>query len=132
MGGLRSRPNPRLKSFSSSTIKKKKNINRGIYPNQPKEITPALIIEVVSEHFGVSAEDITSKKRNSEYVLPRQIVMYLCREMTETSLVNIGKILGKKDHTTVLHGIKRVTEELTTNDELRNKVEIIKKKMIPN
>ena len=103
-----------------------------IYPNQPKEITPALIIEVVSEHFGVSAEDITSKKRNSEYVLPRQIVMYLCREMTETSLVNIGKILGKKDHTTVLHGIKRVTEELTTNDELRNKVEIIKKKMIPN
>ncbi len=102
-----------------------------IYPDKLKEITPALIIEVVSEHFGVDKEDITSKKRNSEFVMPRQIVMYLCRELTDTSLVNIGKILGKKDHTTVMHGIKKVTEELAINDELRNKIEIIKKKINP-
>lgn len=102
-----------------------------IYPDKLKEITPALIIEVVAEHFGVDKDDITSKKRNSEFVMPRQIVMYLCRELTDTSLVNIGKILGKKDHTTVMHGIKKVTEELETNDELKNKIEIIKKKINP-
>ncbi len=102
-----------------------------IYPDKLKEITPSLIIEVVAEHFGVSAEDITSKKRNSEFVQPRQIVMYLCRHMTATSLQSIAKILGKKDHTTVIHGINKITEELETNDEMKNKIEIIKKKILP-
>ena len=102
-----------------------------IYPDKLKEITPSLIIEVVAEHFGVDKDDITSKKRNSEFVLPRQIIMYLCRELTETSLINIGKILGKKDHTTVMHGVKKITEELKINEELSNKVEVIKKKINP-
>ncbi len=103
-----------------------------IYPNKPKEITPSLIISIVAEHFGIRAEDISSTKRNSEFVIPRQITMYLCREMTDYSLSNIGKILGKKDHTTVLHGIKKVEEEMKTNEELRNKIDIIKKKIIPS
>ncbi len=103
-----------------------------IYPDQPKEITPSLIIDVVAEHFGVSPEDITSRKRNSEFVLPRQVVMYLCRELTETPFISIGKLLGKKDHTTVIHGVKKITEELSTNEELKNKVEIIKKKINPS
>ena len=103
-----------------------------IYPDQPKEITPSLIIDVVAEHFGVSPEDITSRKRNSEFVLPRQVVMYLCRELTETPFISIGKLLGKKDHTTVIHGVKKITEELSTNEELKNKVELIKKKVSPS
>ncbi len=103
-----------------------------IDPDLPREITPTLIINVVAEHFNVSPEDITSKKRNSEFVLPRQIVMYLCRTMTETPLAGIGKILGKKDHTTVIHGIKKITEGVATNEELRNKVELIKKKINPS
>lgn len=102
-----------------------------IYPNKPKEITPSLIIEVVAEHFGVSPEDITSKKRNSEFVQPRQVVMYLCRELIDTSLNNIGKLLGKKDHTTVIHGVNKIKEEMTTNEELKNKVDIIRKKIVP-
>jgi chromosomal replication initiator protein len=100
-----------------------------IYPDTPKEITPSLIIDVVAEHFGVNPEDITSKKRNSEFVVPRQVVMYLCRDLTDTSLANIGKILGKKDHTTVIHGINKITEEITTNEDLKNKIDIIKKKI---
>ncbi len=100
-----------------------------IYPNKPKEITPNLIIQVVSEHFGVNPDDIISKKRNSEFVLPRQVIMYLCRTLTGDSLQNIGKILGKKDHTTVIHGINKITAEIETNEELRNKIEIIKKKI---
>lgn len=103
-----------------------------IYPDKPKEITPQLIINVVSEHFGVSADDITSKKRNSEFVLPRQVVMYLCRELTETSLINIGKILGKKDHTTIMHGANKIADEMRTNEELKNKIDIIKKKINPS
>jgi len=103
-----------------------------IDPNVPKVITPQFIIDVVAEHFNVSPDDITSKKINSEFVLPRQIVMYLCRTMTETPLTMIGKILGKKDHTTVMHGIKKITEGIATNEELRNKVAMIKKKIDPS
>ena len=100
-----------------------------IYPNKPKEITPSLIISVVAEHFGVKPEDIVSKKRNSEFVQPRQVVMYLCRELTSVSQVNIGKILGKKDHTTVIHGVKKIETEMETNEELRIKIDTIKKKL---
>ncbi|MBD5449096.1 MAG: chromosomal replication initiator protein DnaA [Lachnospiraceae bacterium] len=103
-----------------------------IYPDQPKEVTPALIINIVAEHFGVNPEDITSKKRNSEFVLPRQIVMYLCRTLTASSLSGIGDILGKKDHTTVIHGIKKITAEVETNEDMRNKIDIIKKKINPS
>ncbi len=103
-----------------------------IYPNKSREITPTLIINVVSEHFGIKPEDICSKKRNSEFVQPRQIVMYLCRELTATSYVNIGKILGKKDHTTIIHGVNKITAEMKANEELKNKVDIIIKKINPS
>ncbi|MCI8988085.1 MAG: chromosomal replication initiator protein DnaA [Lachnospiraceae bacterium] len=103
-----------------------------IDPNLPREVTPTLIINVVAEHFNVNPADITSKKRNSEFVLPRQIVMYLCRTMTDTPLAGIAKILGKKDHTTVIHGIKKITEGIVENEELKNKVELIKKKVSPS
>ena len=103
-----------------------------IDPNLPREVTPTLIINVVAEHFNVNPAEITSKKRNSEFVLPRQIVMYLCRTMTDTPLAGIAKILGKKDHTTVIHGIKKITEGIVENEELKNKVELIKKKVSPS
>ena len=103
-----------------------------IYPDKPKEVTPQLIINVVAEHYGITPEDIISKKRNSEFVLPRQVVMYLIRTMTATSLVNIGKVLGKKDHTTIIHGINKITEELPKNEELKSQIDIIKKKITPS
>ncbi|MCI9437093.1 MAG: chromosomal replication initiator protein DnaA [Lachnospiraceae bacterium] len=103
-----------------------------IYPNKSREITPKLIIDVVAEHFGIKAEDICSKKRNSEFVLPRQIVMYLCRELTATSYVNIGKLLGKKDHTTIMHGVNKITAEIKNNEEINNKIDIIIKKINPS
>ncbi|MDE6604265.1 MAG: chromosomal replication initiator protein DnaA [Lachnospiraceae bacterium] len=102
-----------------------------IYPNKPKEITPSLIIEVVAEHFNVSPEDIASIKRTADLVQARQIVMYFSRELTTNSLQNIAKAIGKKDHTTVLHGIKTITKEMENNEELKNKVDIIRKKIMP-
>lgn len=100
-----------------------------ISPNTIRKITPQLIIEIVAEHFGISPEDIVSKRRNSEFVLPRQICMYLCRHLTSESLQSIAKTLGKKDHTTIIHGIDKITDELPTNEELKNRIDIIKKKI---
>ncbi len=103
-----------------------------IYPNKPKEVTPTAIINVVSEHFGVKPEDITSKKRNSEFVLPRQIVMYLCYDMIDDiSYMTIAKLLGKKDHTTIIHGVNKINSEIQSNEDIRNKIDIIKKKISP-
>lgn len=103
-----------------------------IYPNQPKVVTPSLIIEVVAEHFGVDPKDITSQRRNSEFVLPRHIVMYLCRDIIGMSLADIAKLLGKKDHTTVIHGIKKITSDLETDEDVKNKIDVIKKKINPS
>lgn len=102
-----------------------------ISPNQIREITPSYIVEVVAEHFGISPDDIMSKKRNSEFVLPRQICMYLCREMTDFPLIAIGKMLSKKDHTTVIHGINKITAEVDKNSEFAAKIDIIRKKINP-
>lgn len=103
-----------------------------IYPDEMREVTPSLIINVVAEHFGITPDDIMSKKRNSELVQARQIVMYLCRDLTATSLAGIGKLLGKKDHTTVIHGVNKISDEIVNNEELKNKIEIIKKKIVPS
>lgn len=102
-----------------------------ISPGQNREITPSYIIEVVAEHFSISPEDIMSKKRNSEFVLPRQICMYLCRTMTDTSLIAIAKLLSKKDHTTVIHGINKISNEIEKNSDLASKIDVIRKKMNP-
>ncbi|MDO4284964.1 MAG: chromosomal replication initiator protein DnaA [Eubacteriales bacterium] len=102
-----------------------------IYPDKSQAITPSKIITVVCEHYGVKATDITSRKRNAEYVLPRQIIMYLCKEYTDNTLSAIGKILGKKDHTTIIHGVSKISEELKRNEDLKNNVDIIVKKLNP-
>lgn len=103
-----------------------------IYPNKPKEITPSLIINTVAEHYGVSPDDITSKKRNSEFVIPRQIVMYLCRQLTDVSYINVGKILGKKDHTTIIYGVNKIADDIKINEELKNNIDTIIKKINPS
>ena len=102
-----------------------------ISPNNTREITPELIIEVVSDHFNEPAAEIKGKKRNAEIVLPRQIVMYLCRKMTDTPLKTIGLILGGKDHASVSHGVKKIEHDVKTDEALNNTVNIIKKKLNP-
>ena len=102
-----------------------------ISPNKTREITPELIIEVVSDHFNVPAAELKGKKRNAEIVLPRQIVMYLCRKMTDTPLKTIGLILGGKDHASVSHGVKKIEHDVKTDEALNNTVNIIKKKLNP-
>ncbi len=102
-----------------------------IYPDSPKMVTPQIIIQVVADHFGIKAEDITSKKRTAEIVIPRQVVMYLCRELTDISLKNIAKVLDKKDHSTIINGITKIQDEINNNSEFANQINIIKKKITP-
>ena len=102
-----------------------------ISPDEKRIITPEYIINTVCEHFDVSLEDIKSNKRSSKIVHPRQIAMYLCRDMTDTALKVIGKYMGNRDHTTVMHGIEKIEKELQTSPSTQNTVEILKKKINP-
>ena len=102
-----------------------------ISPDDNRVVTPELILDIVSEHFNVPVADLKGKKRNAEIVLPRQIVMYLCRVMTDTSLKAIGAFLGGKDHASVTHGIKKIEAEIKTDEALNNTVNIIMKKINP-
>ena len=103
-----------------------------ISPNAVKEVTPQLILNVVAEHFGINTLDIIGQKRSKELVFPRQIVMYLCGDMTTESLQNIGKALGGRDHTTIIHGTKKIADRLKTDENLQNTVDILKKKINPH
>ena len=102
-----------------------------ISPNEVKEVTPDLIIQVVADHFGITPLDISSQKRTKEVVFPRQIVMYLCRTMTDTPLQTIGKYLGGRDHTTIIHGHEKIAADMEKNESLRNTIEILTKKINP-
>ena len=102
-----------------------------ISPDEKKVITPEYIISVVSEHYGVTPADLSGNKRNSKIVMPRQVAMYLCREIISTPLKNIGKALGNRDHTTVMHGIEKIENELQNDDNLKNTIDILKKKINP-
>ena len=103
-----------------------------ISSNNKREVNVELIMEIVAEHFHISINDLVSSKRNASISKPRQIVMYLCRQMTQESALNIAKKLGKKDHSTVIHGAKAITEELLTDENLKNTINILIKKIDPN
>ena len=101
-----------------------------ISPNQKREVTPQVILEVVAEHYGISVSDIIGGKRNAEIVTPRQVVMYLCREITDTPYKAIGILLGNRDHSTIINGDGKVRKQLQANDgSLKNNIDIIRKKL---
>jgi len=95
-------------------------------------ITPDLIITTVSEHMGVSEDDIRSKKRSQDIATARQIVMYLCREFTVLSLKSIGNAVGGKDHATVINGINRVETKIKEDQSLKSTIDTLIKKLNPN
>ena len=110
-------------------IKELQNI---ITPDKPREITPQLIIEVVSEHFQISLDQMISKNRSNSIARPRQIAMYLCKNMTDIPLDSIGALLGGRDHSTIIHGINKIGEEYDSNPQTKSLIDTIKKKINPN
>ena len=92
---------------------------REVFANhEPHNVTCEDVMRVVSSYYNVTPEDIKGPRRNREITVPRQIAMYLCREMTDCSMSRIGDAMGGRDHTTVLHGCDKVTEDLRTSESL--------------
>lgn len=100
-----------------------------ISPNDKRIVTPELIISMVAEQYDITPADITGNKRNSKIVYPRQIAMYLCHEMLDMPLTQIGTYLGKRDHTTIIHGIKKIEEELKNSPQTQSTIALLKKKL---
>jgi len=93
---------------------------------QHKQITAELIMRTVSDYYGLSINEITGSTRKREITVPRQIAIYLTREMTGMSLPQIGNVFGGRDHTTVLHSCKTVEASLEKNEGMKNILDEIK------
>ncbi len=87
------------------------------------ELNTASIKEKVSQIFSIKMEDFQSKKRTRAIAYPRQIAMYLCRELTDMSLPKIGEEFGGRDHTTVIHACEKVSQDMEKDDEVKSKIE---------
>ena len=95
--------------------------------NKVIEITVDLIKDVVSKNFKIKMDDFNSKKRTRAIAYPRQVAMYLTRELTDLSLPKIGDEFGGRDHTTVIHACDKINTELSENIELKRKIDEIVK-----
>ncbi len=103
-----------------------------IYPDKPHEVTIQMIVEVVCDHYGISIEQMLSANRSKDISDPRMIAMYLARELTNASQQQIGAFLGKRDHATVIHGIKKIEQRIKEDESLNSQIELIKKKINPD
>ncbi|MGD9806435.1 MAG: chromosomal replication initiator protein DnaA [Hyphomicrobiaceae bacterium] len=98
---------------------------------EPRRIRIEDILKIVSRHYGVSRNDILSERRHRSVVWPRQIGMYLAKQMTARSLPEIGRRFGNRDHTTVLHAIRKIEGQITNNSQLKDEIEDLKKQLGP-
>ena len=97
--------------------------------NRPRTITPSLIMEIVSSYYSIRMEDFKSKKRNRAVSFPRQVAMFLCRELTDLSLPKIGEEFGGRDHTTVIHAYEKISNDITYNGELSKTISQIRNEL---
>ncbi len=92
-----------------------------------RKIDSAMVVEAVARYFDIFPGEFNKKKRSRDISYPRQIAMFLCRELTDLSLPKIGDVFGGRDHSTVLHGINKIEHEVTSNLETRRAVEELKR-----
>lgn len=100
--------------------------------HRPKKITPELIQKVIADSYQLKVDDLKSKKRNRPISYPRQIAMYLCRELTDLSLPKIGDIFGGRDHTTVIHAYDKVSNEMNSDLQVKRTINDLIKKINEN
>lgn len=105
------------------TLDLSKEVLKDLLREPKRLITVDFIQRCVGEEFGVSLQELKTRRRNKNIVLPRQIAMYLSRELTDLSLPEIGVCFGGKDHTTVLHSYNKIKVELDKNEGLKRRVE---------
>jgi len=102
---------------------------KDLFPDgRPRQVNAKLIQEVVASHYKLKLDELLAKKRSRNVVYPRQIAMYLCRELTENSLPLIGELFGGRDHTTVIHAYDKISRERKEDNQLNSTIkELIKK-----
>jgi len=105
------------------TLESTKEVLKDLLRATKKTITVDFILRCVGEEFGITLGDLKAKSRNKSVVLPRQVAMYLSRELTDLSLPEIGNFFGGKDHTTVLHSYNKIKNGLSKDDLLKSKIE---------
>jgi len=93
-----------------------------ISSSKPQELNANLIKEKVSEYFSIKMEDFSSKKRTRAIAYPRQIAMYLTRELTDLSLPKIGEEFGGRDHTTVIHAHDKIVNDIKNNSDIKDRI----------
>jgi chromosomal replication initiator protein len=93
-----------------------------------KRVTADVIVRTVCEFYGIDLKTLQGRGRSRNIVMPRQIAMYLLREETDASLVDIGVLLGGRDHTTIMYGCEKITDELITDTRLKNEINTLREK----
>jgi chromosomal replication initiator protein len=92
----------------------------------PVQLTAGLIRERVAAEWGTSIEGLISKRRTKDLTVPRQVAMYLIRELLDLSLVEVGSMFGGRDHSTVIHAVNKVEEDMARDDSFRARVELLR------
>ncbi len=108
------------------------NTIESVLVKNAKVLTSKLIMQVVCKFFNIRVEDILSEKRSNNVAFPRQIGMYLCRELVNMGFPQIGKDFGGRDHSTVMHACNKIIEEYKNNNETKELIEDIKKSLSIN
>ena len=99
-----------------------KEVLRPLINTEDRIITASLIQETVAQYYQLKVEDLKSKNNSKPIVRPRQVAMYLCKKLTDSSLPEIGKSFGGKHHSTVIHSINRVEDSLKHDPILQNEI----------
>ena len=111
---------------SSITMEMAEKAINDIVSQQDKVISSEFIQETVSKYFNINSKDLKGSKRSNDIAFPRQIAMYLCRNVAQMSLPQIGKDFGKRDHTTVMHACNKIEKEIKENQNTKLIVESVK------
>ena len=111
------------------TVETARDILETMNFKRQRAITIPIIQETVAKFFNVTVQDLNGKKRNKEIVVPRQIAMYIARELTQDSLPQIGRAFGGKDHTTVMHSTEKIENAIENDAVLAGQVQQIREEL---
>ena len=107
------------------TLDLTKEILKDCIQQARKPINFQKIQEYVANEFGIPILELKTKRRSKNIVLPRQVAMYLSRQLTEASLPEIARFFGGKDHTTILYAYNKISSDLKINNDLKERVDKI-------
>ena len=111
---------------SQITIEMAEKAINDVVTKKDKVLSLELIQETVSKYFNVTVEELKGVKRSNDVTFPRQIAMYLCRNVAQLPLTKIGEGFGKRDHTTVIHACTKIEKEIQNNISTKRIVESVK------